>query len=419
MTRTQTSDQAAPHPQIEEPRPSVPVTTTSKKTKRPKQFIPCKSLGLLICLGAFLWIDSLYYPDSELEKGLSIFLNSSNDLLKSNLDPSLEAIIAGVTLIDGSKPKMSDDATISIAYAISITHCNLDNVQKQYKVRDGPAVLAHSIHMNSIQHSASKSKYDYTLYAFVHPQAVNCSVDLEGLNYTVQIVDTPVKIEEIKSKVYSDRLQNKHAGCCQEKEFLKLYSYTLHDYPIVVHLDADTLLNKPMDPLFDAMLQGDDEEKTFGDIAMYPSDRVVRRPIQSYFTRDYPMGTNSMKKPEHHGVQGGFWIVRPNQSAFEEYCHLIREGNFSAGWFDDDTKYPGFYGAAMIQGLVGWFYGHQHPGQAVELDRCLFNNMADDPWDEESASCNIPFDPECTDCRQKNFSDVYSFHFTFCCKISV
>ena len=43
------------------------------------------------------------------------------------------------------------------------------------------------------------------------------------------------------------------SGCCGDKEFLKLYSYTLVDYPIVVQLDLDSLIVQPLDDLFDAM----------------------------------------------------------------------------------------------------------------------------------------------------------------------
>lgn len=38
------------------------------------------------------------------------------------------------------------------------------------------------------------------------------------------------------------------------QEYLKLYSYLLLDYPVVVHLDLDTLVLKPMDDVFDIMI---------------------------------------------------------------------------------------------------------------------------------------------------------------------
>lgn len=73
------------------------------------------------------------------------------------------------------------------------------------------------------------------------------------------------------------------------------------------------------------------------------------------------------------------------------------------------------YGAPMIQGLVGFYYGHYHPGQIVELDRCIHNQMVDDPT-TNSGECFVPVNGQCRDCRKQNLTDVYSAHFTFCGK---
>ena len=37
-----------------------------------------------------------------------------------------------------------------------------------------------------------------------------------------------------------------------------------------------------------------------------------------------------------------------------------------------------------IQGLLPYYYEHLHPGRAVELNRCVYNNMADNPTTEEA-----------------------------------
>jgi len=108
--------------------------------------------------------------------------------------------------------------------------------------------------------------------------------------------------------------------------------------------------------------------------------------------------------------------VRPSVAEFEELRHLILEGNFSRGWYDGDAQYMGFYGAAMIQGLLGFYYSHIHPNYAIELNPCRYNNMAADPWDKKEARCKTPSDKQCTDCRHINASEVYSHHFTLCGK---
>ena len=303
---------------------------------------------------------------------------------------------------------------VTIAYAVSITDC--PRPRSAHSVVDGAAVLAHSIHWNSRRES--NSRYDYHLYAFVHPDAANCTQHLPKLNYTIKVVETPINISLIQNEKYRARLQSPTAGCCKEKEFLKLYSLTLDEYPIVVHFDLDTMLLKPLDDLYDLMLQPDTAPKTVGSYAMWPNDWVVSRRIESFFTRDYPMG-NPNWKIEHYGVQGGFWIVRPNRNTFQELCSLVLEGNFSGGWYDSDTKYPGFYGAAMIQGLLGFYYGHLHPDAAVELNRCQFNNMADNPLSRSTGTCSVPLvgnNSECEDCRATEHSLVHSLHTTFCRK---
>jgi len=378
---------------------------------------------MLAFLALYLWVESAYFPDEDFNMGLSSLLDDASKALRQQQQQQEEEEGSSLSqqeqLERENIPRVSppqQSTPVRIAYAISITHCNLKKSLDYIKVTDGPAVLAHSIHLNSVQHAESKSKYDYQLYAFVHPEATNCSTYLSDYNYTVKVLDTPFDVSMIKKEIYKERIQREEAGCCKEKEFLKLYSYTLQQHPIVVHLDADCLILKPLDNLFDAMLLPDEEEKHLGtNIVQWPKDQMVKRRIHSFFTRDYPMGNPTMKV-EHFGVQGGFWIVRPNLTAFEEFKHLIIEGNFSSGWYDADTKYPGFYGAAMIQGLVGFFYGHIHPNQAVELNRCSFNNMAEDSWDLKKARCKIPHNPNCTSCRQAKISDIYSTHFTFCQK---
>ena len=56
---------------------------------------------------------------------------------------------------------------------------------------------------------------------------------------------------------------------------------------------------------------------------------------------------------------------------------------------DDKTKGWGgvvgpFHGGMTIQGLLPWYYEEVHPGMAVELNRCVYNNMADNPTTEKS-----------------------------------
>ena len=46
------------------------------------------------------------------------------------------------------------------------------------------------------------------------------------------------------------------SGCCGEEEYPKLYAYALSESPIMVHLNLDSLVLRPMDDLFHVMLGG-------------------------------------------------------------------------------------------------------------------------------------------------------------------
>lgn len=70
----------------------------------------------------------------------------------------------------------------------------------------------------------------------------------------------------------------------------------------------------------------------------------------------------------------------------------------------------------MIQGLIAFYYGHYHPGQAVELNRCIHNNMADNPRSNNRQCLSPTVNGECVDCRLQPMQDIYSVHFTFCQK---
>jgi hypothetical protein len=157
-----------------------------------------------------------------------------------------------------------------------------------------------------------------------------------------------------------------------------------------------------------------------------------RRIISAMFTRDYPMlriKDGNTGKHVKVGVQGGFLIIRPNITIFNELCQLVLQGNFDAGWYEPDpvrpdkkkVHYPGFYGAAQVQGLLAFYYGHVNRNQTVELNRCVVNNMVDNPraYDGGAPVCITgQTDAECQDCRLFNISNIYTAHFTFCSKPS-
>ena len=216
------------------------------------------------------------------------------------------------------------------------------------------------------------------MIAFVHPDAVPCSSVFRNLGYDVQIRDTPFNVSAIKGDFLREHIIK--SGCCGEREYLKLYSYALLEYPIVVHLDLDSLILKPLDDLFLAMMGGggggddaDDVEEARKRVpVMFDAPLPPSSSINAYFTRDYNMINPGHK---HVGVQGGFLVVRPSMEAFEEFVSIVLGGRFvkGNGWYDHKggEVYGGYFGAQQIQGICAFYYDDRHPVSGVELNRVV------------------------------------------------
>jgi len=253
-------------------------------------------------------------------------------------------------------------AKATIGYAITVSGCPKNNGSRGdfgAGIIDGAAVLKHSIHLNSIRADNSdtattttttttttaSSKYDYQMYALVHPTAEHCArSQLQPLGYSILIRDTPIPLKEIQGNYLRERVPNN--GCCGDKEFVKLHAYTLVEHPIVVHLDLDTLVMRPMDDIFDLMIDGTHNEKKKIDVAFNdPIDTTStqQQRINAFFTRDYNMANHGMK---HVGVQGGFLVLRPDLKVYEEFQEIIRTGDFrkNGGW--GGMGFGPFYGVS-------------------------------------------------------------------------
>ena len=327
----------------------------------------------------------------------------------------------------------------TVAYAVTLTHFG----EAAGKYIDRAAVLHQSIKL-AMQKSP---RYDYHIYAFVHKEAIEAKPFLEKLGYRVQIKDTPFNITEIDN---FDLVDGQRIGCCGEKEYLKLYSYLLLDYPVAVHLDLDTIVFRPMDDVFDFMTltqttptkltvdQVDSFARTssmwmnkrFDVSKTHASRTVLTKPerINLMFTRDYNMVDPPSLKPYQMGVQGGFLAVRPNRRDFDRMVNIIqtggdfKESKWGYGKLGNDG-YGGYYGAATIQGLASYYYDHYEKGtRSIELNRCNYNSMVDNPLrfnKKLNKSLCTTTEDDCEDCRETKFEDIYTSHLTVCGKPEV
>ena len=91
------------------------------------------------------------------------------------------------------------------------------------------------------------------------------------------------------------------------------------------------------------------------------------------------------KKKQNRSVQGGFLVLRPDQNVYNVFGEIIRKGDFreGGGW---GGKTGVFYGSMTFQGIVPYYYDFLHPGEAVELNRCIINQMADNPRNKRTVN---------------------------------
>ena len=134
-------------------------------------------------------------------------------------------------------------------------------------------------------HGNLGGKYDYKMYAIYHPEGEKCAKTLTSLGYTLVERETPVAVENIKGQFLREKIHNN--GCCGERELVKLEAYTLTEHPVVVHMDLDTVVLRPMDSLFDWMMS-DSAHDTYdaSHIALQWSEAEKPTKVNAFFTRD-------------------------------------------------------------------------------------------------------------------------------------
>jgi hypothetical protein len=318
--------------------------------------------------------------------------------------PQVDSPTFEIATITASSPSLSRSKKGTIAYATTLTKCKGDSA-----LFEGAAVVHQSIRLAHRQ-----SNYDYHMIVFVHPDAQECASTMQHLGYEVQIRETPFNETEMLNNDLRDAQRN---SCCGAKEYLKLYSYVQLDYPVVVHLDLDTVVLKPMDDVFDLMLDPLFDRSKISAMWLKPEEFPPR--VDFLFTRDYNMVKPGKRQPHQIGVQGGLLIIRPNATDFQRFVDILLQGGDYEGsnWGGKKLGYGGYYGAGTIQGLASFYYGEFARNRSVELNRCYYDTMVDIPYNEEETMCTtLEPDLTCQDCRKTDLENIYIAHFTVCGK---
>lgn len=201
-----------------------------------------------------------------------------------------------------------------------------------------------------------------------------------------------------------------------QKELIKLEAYRLTEHPIVIHLDLDVIIHKPMDDVLDFMMNPKrykNSPELLSKIPIMWPEKDIPDDISLLFTKDYNVvAPRRRDKP----YQGGFFVIKPSVKTYNEFVEIVLSGDYNVlkGW---GNKVGPFYGGMTIQGLLPWYYEYVRPGISVELNRCRYNNMNDNPNIEREnfIRCRTN-EEECEDCRHTSSDNIFTFHFTICQK---
>ena len=184
----------------------------------------------------------------------------------------------------GSVDSLSDATSggVTVAYAVVVTSCT-PAIQEVgvFPMAEAAAVLKHSI----ARATKTTGNYGYKMYALYHTNAEECAKTLEPIGY--------------------------------EKELIKFEAFTLTQHPEVVLLDMDVLILKPLDNLFDLILEGTVPENKAATL-MWPEEEIPKD-INVLYTRDYAM---SLPGRTVHPFQGGFSVLKPDLNTYEEFRQI-------------------------------------------------------------------------------------------------
>lgn len=126
-------------------------------------------------------------------------------------------------------------------------------------------------------------------------------------------------------------------------------------------------------------------------------------------------------KKKYKPVQGGFLVLRPDMDVYNEFKSIALKGDFreKGGW---GGLVGPFYGAMTFQGIMPYYYDVLHPGESIELNRCVVNQMCDNPRDGKTidnivhGNCRTG-EEDCEDCRNRPLEDIITTHYTLCQKV--
>ena len=202
-------------------------------------------------------------------------------------------------------------------------------------------------------------------YAFVHPDAVTCEGPdgepydrvsmLQQQGFWVEIQGPGVNDYEVSvSQPYIHEHIQEDVGL---RDMIKFHAWKLTTHPLVVLMDFDSLILKPLNEEFNHLLADPNAKAT-----------IVR---------------NAPSNEGGQGVNTGMLILKPSLEEFEN----LRQ-NYLNTPYDEITGWNGeghnnFPGKMGTPGFLSYYFSHNN---VIERDRCYYNNEMD------PACSAVPFD---------------------------
>ena len=355
--------------------------------------------------------------------------------------PSLKQILDQLPLPE--EPASYYEPSAAVAYVVSIVSCPDDllaslplydparylNATRSDKAfRDAAAILQYSI---AKVHARGGSRYDYQMYAIIHPKAVRCvdstngditdrNAILTALGYRVLIRSEPVPLPDFGSSnpdqhmVEGYKRDVEHAIGGGYRDFVRLHSFAMTWHNVVVMVDLHTMFLQPIEDLYDALL-GASNGNT---IELPRLDALRIRPkTQLLFTRDYNTVT---PQSFNTGYETGLLVLEPNQSVFDDLVNLLLAGQYDAksGW-GIVGSFVGYPKAKLSSGLLPYYFEHVRGNEknaAVEISACVYANKNDEPHVRMTDKSEVCRDgtTNCVDCRARPFEDIRVAIMTVC-----
>jgi len=135
-------------------------------------------------------------------------------------------------------------------------------------------------------------------------------------------------------------------GCCGHSELIKLHVYSLTEYKVAIHLDLDTLLLKPLDPILDAMVYPID----------HPKGLTSRRRLVHVVEKTKTKMTTSQQQQQQQQIDDDHHVSDSDSSEDPSKSRYVRLS--SATWN---------------------YYPHPHRQQQQSVNGSSNNNMSSSP----------------------------------------